>query len=78
MPKGMGYGGGASKSKAGPVDRKSARKGRAMGKKPKGSDPKGIHPMTGKTGSVKMNRNLKGMDKTMTGKGHNSLAGKYF
>ena len=76
-------GGAASPSKRGPVASVSAKPGRAMNKKPVGGDKKGIHPMTKKTGNVKMNRNLKGIDKRkgskgVANKGAKSLEGKWF
>lgn len=73
-----------SKGKRGPVD-SNAGKPRSPKKNPKGTDTKGIHPMTPKTGNVKMNKALKGVDKSKSPKGvavpstkRTGLSGMYF
>lgn len=50
----------------GKIARSSVSKGKGTKKGPKGFDPKGIHPMTSKTGNKKMNRLNKGTDKRGT------------
>lgn len=57
-----------SKGSRGPVDSHQGRP-HSTKKSPVGTDPKGIHPMTRKTGNKKMNRTLKGTDKRGIGKG---------
>lgn len=79
----MRMGGGASKGKRGPVDRKGAKGPKSTMKHPKGFDPKGEHPQNKGTGNRKMNRVLKGVDKSkgtskMVGDKSNKLDGKYF
>ena len=73
-----------SKPRKGKVSRSSASKARSTNRHPKGNDAKGIHPMTGKTGSKKMSRVLKGVDTRKGGKSvvvsdkANKLDGKWF
>lgn len=79
----MRMGGGASKGKRGPVDRKGAKGPKSTMKHPKGFDPKGEHPQNKGTGNRKMNRVLKGVDKSKgskgaTNKGAKSIEGRYF
>ena len=77
-----------SKGHRGPTEPASGPK--ATKKGPKGNDPKGIHPMTKKTGNKKMSRDFhSGADKSRGGKGAlgqkssgksnaKSLEGRYF
>ena len=65
-----------SKGKRGPAAPSAGAKSTKKG--PVGNDPRGIHPMTKKSGNVKMNRELKGVKKARTGKGANSLDGNTY
>lgn len=72
-----------SKPSKGKVDHKSAKGPRATNRKPKGSDPRGIHPMTSATGNKKMNRVGKGVDRSRGRRGvvtpkRTKLDGVYF
>ena len=72
------------KGRKGKTARGVASKASNTNTKPVGTDKKGIHPLTSKTGNKKMNRNLRGADKRGNGPSvvvnekHNKLAGRYF
>lgn len=67
-----------SKPSKGPTDNKTASGPKVVNKAPHGTNPKGIHPMTKKSGNRKMNRVLKGYKQARTGRGKNSLDGCQF